>query len=31
MKISTKVLSWGDFKIEFENNFYLTYHKKIKE
>jgi len=22
---------WGDFRVEFENQFYLRYHRKMKE
>ena len=31
MRRATETLSWDDFKIEFENQYYSKYHRKMKE
>ncbi|XP_061947386.1 uncharacterized protein LOC133670792 [Populus nigra] len=31
LKRATETLSWDDFKIEFENQYYFKYHRKMKE
>jgi hypothetical protein len=31
LRRATETLTWSDFKIEFENQFYSRYHRKVKE
>ncbi|XP_011004783.1 PREDICTED: uncharacterized protein LOC105111189, partial [Populus euphratica] len=31
LRCAIKTLTWSDFKIEFENQFYSNYHSKVKE
>jgi len=31
LRHATKTLTWSDFKLEFENQFYSRYHFKVKE
>jgi hypothetical protein len=31
LRRATETLSWDDFKIEFENQYYSKYHRKMKE
>jgi hypothetical protein len=31
LRRATETLSWYDFKIEFENQYYSKYHRKMKE
>jgi len=31
LRCATETLTWSDFKIEFENQFYSRYHRKVKE
>ena len=31
LRCATETLTWSDFKIEFENQFYSKYHRKVKE
>ena len=30
-EVATETLTWSDFKIEFENQFYSRYHRKVKK
>jgi len=31
LRHATEILTWSDFKTEFENQFYSRYHHKVKE
>jgi hypothetical protein len=31
LRRATETLSWDDFKIEFKNQYYSKYHRKMKE
>ena len=31
LRHATKTLTWSEFKIEFKNQFYSRYHRKVKE